>query len=139
MPDVDSVASRDTSRSDLSDSAIAAGKPDSTGAAVATAPAPIDTILGAACGGSEGSGTIARDLLVIVFESDAGARERAAAARSVNGKLIGQAEPGAYYLRVPPGGGEVGLRVAADRLSLLPQVRQVGSRACATPLRDTTS
>jgi len=101
----------------------------------ATATAPPDSILSAACGGPAGPATVARDLLVVVFAPEAGAAQRAAAAKSVEGTLLGRVtagEPGAYYLRVPSGGGgeEYRLRAAADQLILLDKVRQVGSRAC---------
>ena len=93
-------------------------------------PTPVDSVLTAACGGAAGSTTIARNLLVVVFASDAGPAERAAAAKSVDGKLVGSAEPGAYYLQVPARGQEHLLRAAADQLVQLAYVRQVGSRAC---------
>ena len=113
-------------------------RPPGTGKATtsdtATSPtAPPDSILSAACSGTAGSATVARDLLVVVFAPEAGAAERAAAARNVEGTLLGPATsggPGAYYLRVPSGGEEYRLRVAADQLILLDMVRQVGSRAC---------
>jgi hypothetical protein len=72
-------------------------------------------------------------LLVIVFGPEAGVQERAAAAKSVDGKLLGpvsSGERGAYYLRVPGGGGEYGLRAAADQLIQSGKVQQVGTRAC---------
>ena len=97
---------------------------------------PVDSILSAACSGPAGGTSVARDLLVIVFGPEAGAQERAAAAKSVDGKLLGpvsSGERGAYYLRVPSGGGEHGLRAAADQLIQLSQVRQVGSRTCPRP------
>jgi hypothetical protein len=95
---------------------------------------PRDSILQRACG-APGASSVARDLLVIVFRPDAGARERAAAVRSVNGKLLGpvSAEPGAYYVLVPVGGQEFKLRAAADELAQLAPVQQVGSRACPVP------
>ena len=98
----------------------------------AARPEPADSILRAACG-TAGSTAVARDLLVIVFAPEAGAAERAAAAKTVDGTLLGSVtsgEPGAYYLRVPSGGDEYRLRVAADRLIQLDMIRQVGSRAC---------
>jgi hypothetical protein len=91
---------------------------------------PVDSVLSAACGGAAGSTTIARDLLVVVFAPEAGPAERAAVAKSVDGKLVGSAEPGAYYLQVPARGQEPLLRGAADQLVQLAHVRQVGSRAC---------
>jgi hypothetical protein len=99
----------------------------------AARPEPADSILSAACSGPAGSKPIARDLLVIVFAPEAGAADRAAVAKAVDGRLLGtvtSGEPGAYYLQVPSGGDEYRLRVAADRLILLDMVRQVGSRAC---------
>ena len=111
---------------------------DTTKVAASVAP-PADSILTVACDASGSTTSIAPDLLVVVFAEETGPRERAAAAQSVKGKLIGEAEPGAYYIRIPSGGGEVGLRIAADQLSLHPQVREVGSRACPPRTRDTAS
>jgi hypothetical protein len=71
--------------------------------------------------------------LVVIFAPEAGAADRTAAAKSVDGTLLGPVaagEPGAYYLGVPSGGEEYRLRVAADQLIQLAMVRQVGSRAC---------
>lgn len=115
------------------------GSKTTTGTTAAR-PEPTDSILSAACGAA-GSTAVARDLLVVVFAPDARAAERAAVARTVDGKLLGSVtsgEPGAYYLRVPSGGDEYRLRVVADRLILLDMVRQVGSRSCPPlPPRDT--
>ena len=131
------VAGRsDTTRS-TSDSVAAATRESARRPATAAAPAPVDSILSAACGGPPGSTSVARDLLVVVFAPEAGAAVRAAAAKSVKGRLVGSGEPGAYYVRLPRGGGEAGLRAAADDLSRLPQVRQVGSRACPALPGDT--
>jgi hypothetical protein len=94
---------------------------------------PADSILSAACTGAP---TVARDLLVIVFAPEASGEDRSAVAQTLGAKLLGpvsSAEPGAYYLRVPSGGGEFGLRAAADELIQLAPVRQVGSRACPPP------
>ena len=120
----DSVPKKDSTRT-TSDTAHSPG----------AAKAPSDSILSAACSGPAGPATVARDLLVVVFAPEAGAAERAAAAKSVHGTLLGRVtsgEPGAYYLRVPSGGGgeEYRLRAAADQLIQLDKVRQVGSRAC---------
>jgi len=113
------------------------GPADTTkkGDSSAAASAPRDSILIAACSAPSGSASVARDLLVVVFTPEAGKRERAAAAKSVAGKLLGPvtSEPGAYYLRVPAEGREFRLRVAADQLIQLAQVKQVGSRACPPP------
>jgi hypothetical protein len=134
--DPDSVSKTDSTRaaSDTVRPPAAGTAPRSDTATAATAPP--DSILSAACSGPAGPGTVAPDLLVVVFAPEAGAAERAAAAKSVDGALLGQAtsgEPGAYYLRVPSGGEEYRLRVAADQLILLDMVRQVGSRACPPP------
>jgi hypothetical protein len=97
--------------------------------------APSDSILEAACSDPAGPASVGRDLLVVVFTPEAGKRERAAAAKTVAGKLLGpvSSEPGAYYLRVPADGQEFRLRAAADELAQLAQVQQVGSRACPPP------
>ncbi len=97
---------------------------------VARVKGPRDSILDVACSGAAGPRTIARDLLVVVFAPDATAEERATAFATVRGKVVGSPEPGTFYLRVPAKGDEYRLRAAADQLSLLPQVRQVGNRAC---------
>ena len=92
-----------------------------------------DSILAAACSGPGASTSVARDLLVIGFTPYASAEEKTAAAQAVQGTLLGQvsgAEPGTYYLRVPSGGQEYQLRLAADKLAQLAQVKQVGSRSC---------
>ena len=101
-------------------------KPDTA----ARVKAPRDSILDMACSGAAGPRTIARDLLVVVFAPDATAEERATASATVRGKVVGSPEPGRFYLRVPTKGDEYRLRAAADQLSLLPQVRRVGNRAC---------
>ena len=70
---------------------------------------------------------------MVVFAPEAGAAERAAAAKNVDGTLLGpvtSGEPGAYYLSVPSGGEEYRLRAAADQLIQSGKVRQVGTRAC---------
>lgn len=115
------------------------GKTDSSSkkadsSATSSAP-PRDSILIAACTHPSGSASIARDLLVVVFAPDADKRERAAAAESVAGKLLGpvSSEPGAYYVRVPTDGEEYRLRAAADELAQQAPVQRVGSRACPTP------
>ena len=98
----------------------------------------MDSVLTAACGRAGGSTTIARDLLVVIFAPEVGPSERAAVAKSVDGKLVGSAEPGAYYLQIPAKGQEHLLRAAADRLIQEGHVRQVGSRACPVLPADTT-
>jgi hypothetical protein len=113
------------------DTTRAPGAADSTKTRAAAAPAaPVDSILSAACAASGGSTSVAPNLLVVLFTVESGAAQRAAAARSIKGKLVGRATPEGYYIRVPGGGGEMKLRAYADRLSRLTQVRQVGSRAC---------
>jgi hypothetical protein len=138
----DSVSTADSTRAPAdSDSTRAPADSDRTRAPADTVqrPEPPDSILGAACGGPAGPATVARDLLVVVFAPEAGASERAATAKSVDGTLLGPVtgEPGAYYLRVPSGGEEYQLRVASDQLIQLDLIRQVGSRACPRlPLPD---
>jgi hypothetical protein len=116
---------------------ITKGNADTTRKADSSAAAssPRDSILIAACTNPSGSASVARDLLVVVFTPNAGKRERAAAAKSVAGKLLGpvSSEPGGYYLRVSTEGQEYRLRAAADELAQQAQVQQVGSRACPPP------
>ena len=116
----------------IPDTARARGAVDSVQPAAAATPPPTDSILSAACSGSAGAMTTAPDLLVVIFTPESGRAERAAVTKSVRGKLLGQvaSEPGAYYLWVPSQGQEYRLRAAADQLIQLPQVRQVGTRAC---------
>jgi hypothetical protein len=127
----DSASAADSTRSASDSVRPKAPGTDTTSKATAARPEPIDSILIAACRGG-GSTAVARDLLVIVFAPEATAAERVAIAKAVDGSLLGSvtSEPGAYYLRVPSGGDEYQLRVAADRLIQMDMVRQVGSRAC---------
>jgi hypothetical protein len=89
-----------------------------------------DSTLRRSCRNPLGAG-VAPDLLVVVFAPEAEAKERAAAAEGVDGRLLGAVpgDPGAYYLRLSSG-GEYSLRAASDQLILMAQVRQVGSRSC---------
>jgi hypothetical protein len=123
------------------DTAGAGGAVDSIKPAAATTPLPTDSILSTACSSSAGPTSTAPDLLVVVFTPETGSADRAAAAKSVKGRLLGQvvSEPGAYYLWVPAAGQEYGLRAAADQLIRFPAVRQVGSRACPSPNSADTS
>jgi hypothetical protein len=131
----DSVSKTDSTRA-ASDTVHPPGAGKATTSDTTNPPtAPSDSILRAACSGPAGSAPVARDLLVVVFAPETGAAERTAAVKSVDGTLLGPlttGEPGAYYVRVPSGGGgeEYRLRAAADRLIQLDMVRQVGSRAC---------
>ena len=133
----DSTAARADSTRPGSDTARKASARDSTKSATTVPPAPADSLLTAACRGG-GSTRIAEDLLVVLFAPDVGSRERAAIAKSVKGKLMSSPEPGVYYVRLPKGGGEAGLRAAADQLSQRAEVRQVGSRACPPPSAGTS-
>ena len=151
QPHSDSLAALDTNRSGSSSDSLnpgsdslkppAATQAESAGSAPDSArvsAAEADSILVAACGRLQGGASVAPDLLVLLFAPEAKREERAAVARSVNGKLLGavSSEPGAYYLRVPTRGEEYKLRAVADELIRSPWVRQVGSRTCpaAQPL-----
>ena len=76
----DSASKSDSNRASPAGPAGTAGQPA----------APPDSIMSAACAGSA---ALARDLLVVVFAPEAGARERTAAAKSVGGTLLGPASP----------------------------------------------
>jgi hypothetical protein len=125
--DTANTVGRDTSAVGASDTARAR-RTDTASASAA----PADSILSAACDGVAGASSVARDLLVVVFAPETSPGERAAVAEAVDGKLLGPVigQPGAYYIRLPPGSEEPGLRAAADQLIRLAQVRQVGSRSC---------
>ena len=137
----DSASATDSTQA-ASDTVAPKARGSATTSGTTAAPTePADSILTKACGGPEGSTAVARDLLVIVFAPEARATERAAAAKTVGGTLLRSVTagaPGAYYVRVPSGGEEYRLRVAADKLIQLDIVRQVGSRTCPPlPVRDT--
>jgi hypothetical protein len=134
------TARNDTARSDSTargDSAavtpadtLARRAPDSAARAARAAsppPAPVDSALGAACGGTPGDRP---DLLLVTFRPSATATERSAVAREVGGTLIGvsqHAAPGSWYLQVP---GSAGDPTVADRLILLSPVLEVGATRC---------
>ena len=123
---------RDTAGARGAVDSIKPGAVDSIKPAAAATPLPTDSILSTACSASAGPTSTAPDLLVVIFTAETGSADRAAVAKSVKGRLLGQAvsEPGAYYLWVPAEGQEHRLRAAADQLVRSPAVRQVGSRAC---------
>jgi len=134
---VDSAESGDTTHPKADTIRLPAAA-DSSKSARAVQPASVDSVLSSACS-DPAAGTIAQDLLVVLFAPEAGSRERAAVARSVRGKLLSSPEPGVYYIRLRPGGGAAGLRAAADQLSRMPEVRQVGSRSCPPPSSSDTA
>jgi len=100
----DAIGGKDTTRRRDTTAAGDSTRRDTTSRKSAEPRQPADSILAAAC---TGGSSVARDLLVVVFAPDAGSKERAAAAKRVNGKLLGpvsSSEPGAYYFRVLAGG-----------------------------------
>lgn len=91
-------------------------------------------------------GPLVRNLVLITFESDATAEERLAAVNRTNGTVVGgrrlTPDDGIYVVRVPDDGTTGPLKLALDRLSLLPQVATAtpeylmtvdGSQASVTP------
>jgi hypothetical protein len=91
------------------------------------APAPVDSVLGAAC---EETGPGPADVWLVTFLPTTTEGERSAAAQQVGGTLLGMSQnavPGSWYLRVP---GHAGDPTVADRLILLPPVLEVGSTRC---------
>jgi hypothetical protein len=90
-------------------------------------PAPVDSILAAACLASGGEPP---DLLTVVFRPTATEAERQQAARDVGGVLVGQSQhqlPGAWYVQAPGSGINP---LVADRLIRLPPVLEVGATRC---------
>ena len=109
---------------------LARQRPDSIARAARPAPpppAPIDSALGAACGGAAGERT---DLLLVKFQASATESERSTVAQEVGGTLVEMSQhaaPGSWYMLVP---GSAGDPTVADRLILLPPVLEVGATRC---------
>jgi hypothetical protein len=96
-------------------------------APAAPPPAPVDSVLAAACRQSGGEPP---DLLTVVFRPTATAAERQKAARDVGGTLLEPSRyqvPGAWYVQVPGSGINP---LIADRLILMPPVLEVGATRC---------
>jgi hypothetical protein len=97
-------------------------------APAAAAPAAIgDSVLAAAC--AEG-GSLAANLLVVLFAPTATESDRAALAKAVGGTLAGPADAvraGGYYLHVPNGDLDP---TVADRVIRYPTVAEVGPVGC---------
>jgi hypothetical protein len=131
-PPGDSGAAPRTARADSAraDSARAdSGSVDSlaSGTAARRPAAPVDSVLGLACGKTGGAPP---DLVLVKFRPATTAAERAAVAREVGGTVSGPSEQGApdsWYLRVP---GSAGDRSVADRLIQLSPVLEVGVTRC---------
>jgi hypothetical protein len=116
----------DSVRRDTSPSGSAAsGAP--APAAPPPPPAPVDSVLAAACRESGGDPP---DLLTVVFRPTATEAERRQAARDVGGILLEQSRhqaPGAWYIQAPGSGINP---LIADRLIRLPPVLEVGATRC---------
>lgn len=96
-------------------------------AAPAAPPAPVDSVLAAAC---KATGGDPPDLLTVRFRTTATGGERAEAAKAVGGTLLGRSEhlePGAWFLQVPNSAIDPTI---ADRVIRLPPVLQVGATRC---------
>ena len=130
------TAAGDTARQARPDSA---GRPDgqarSSGdapgeaapAAAAAPPATGDSVLAEAC--AQG-GSLAANLLVVLFTPGASDSDRTALAKAVGGTLAGPADAvraGGYYLRVPNGDLDP---TVADRVIRYPTVAEVGPVSC---------
>lgn len=102
-------------------------RPDSAPAAAALPPAPADSVLAAAC--ADG-GSLAADLLVVLFTATVTEADRLELAKVAGGKLAGPADavrPGAWYLRVPNADLDP---TVADRVIRFPTVQEVGPAPC---------
>lgn len=132
------AASDSTARPQSDSAAPGTARPDSaapgtgtaeSGAAAAKAvpPAPMDSVLAAACGESRGS---APDLLVVTFRPTSTETERDSIAREVGGTLLGMTfhtMPPGWFLRVSEGAA---VGSVADRLILLAPVLGVSTTTC---------
>jgi hypothetical protein len=130
-PDTTRVAPADSAGKSRPDSA-GRTRPDSapTSGAAPAAPAPVapaDSVLAAACAGG---GSLAADLLVVLFTPTATEKDRVELAKGAGGKLAGPADavrPGAWYLRVPNADLDP---TVADRVIRFPTVQEVGPAPC---------
>ena len=94
---------------------------DTVASAPPAPPAPVDSVLAAACRASGGEPP---DLLAVIFRATATAAEREAAAKHVGGTLLMESQfqaPGAWYVQVPGSGINP---LIADRLILQPPVAE---------------
>jgi hypothetical protein len=127
-PDTTRVAPADSAGKSRPDSARQARPDSAAGPGAALAPAaPADSVLAAACAGG---GSLAADLLVVLFTPAATEADRLELAKAAGGKLAGPADavrPGAWYLRVPNADLDP---TVADRVIRLPTVQEVGPAPC---------
>jgi hypothetical protein len=125
-PDSAGRASADTARKVTPDSARRATPPT----AAPPPSAPSDSVLAAAC--AQG-GSLAANLLVVLFTPTASDSDRVALAKAVGGTLAGPADAvraGGYYLQVPNGDLDP---TVADRVIRYPTVQEVGPVSCPSP------
>jgi hypothetical protein len=98
--------------------------------AAAASPGAGDSVLAAAC--AQG-GSLAANLLVVLFTPVASDSDRTALAKAVGGTLAGPADAvraGGVYLRVPNGDLDP---TVADRVIRYPSVAEVGPASCRSP------
>ena len=129
----------DTTRLARPDSAGRAASPlrssgdstrDAAPSAAAAPPGAGDSVLAAAC--AQG-GSLAANLLVVLFTPVASDSDRTALAKAVGGTLAGPADAvraGGVYLRVPNGDLDP---TVADRVIRYPSVAEVGPVSCPSP------
>lgn len=123
VPDTSRVAPADSAGKTRPDSAARAAS-DSGAAPPAVPP---DSVLATAC--ADG-GSLAADLLVVLFAATATEADRLELAKAVSGRLAGSADavrPGAWYLRVPNADLDP---TVADRVIRFPTVQEVGPAPC---------
>ncbi len=132
VPDTSRVPPADSAGKTRPDSAARAASdsgavPATTPAAAAPPAVPPDSVLAAAC--ADG-GSLAADLLVVLFAATATEADRLELAKVVSGKFAGSADavrPGAWYLRVPNADLDP---TVADRVIRFPTVQEVGPAPC---------
>ena len=123
------VARSDTVTADTSARGVAADTVSSSGPLVVNV-APVDSTLARACAGS-GGGPM-QDLLVVGFRAGTPEHEKSAAAKGVNGSLMGPTAAGdGEYIRLSS--GSPAGAAAADRLILQAAVTRVSPAVCPPP------
>lgn len=125
-PDSATRSSADTARSAARDSAQRS-TPAADAPAAAAPPVISDSVLAAAC--AQG-GSLAANLLVVLFTPTAADSDRVALAKAVGGTLAGPADAvraGGYYLQLPNADLDP---TVADRVIRYPTVQEVGPVSC---------
>jgi hypothetical protein len=123
------AARADSATADTSARGVATDTLSSSGPLVVNV-APVDSTLAHACAGSAGGPM--QDLLVVGFRAGTPERDKSAAAKEINGSLVGPTAAGdGEYIRLSAGSPTAA--TAADRLILQAAVTRVSPAVCPPP------